>query len=77
MSFSAWTAHHRRSLLFFLGVIAAVGIAGTFSLPSSLFPTVDFPRVVVSIDAGDQPPDQMEVQVTRPIEQAIRRVPAS
>ena len=75
MSFSAWTARHQRSLLFFLAVIAAVGLAAMLNLPSSLFPTVDFPRVVVSIEAGDQPPDQMEVQVTRPIEQAIRRVP--
>jgi CzcA family heavy metal efflux pump len=75
MTFSTWTARHRRSLLFFLAVVAAVGVAATLNLPSSLFPTVDFPRVVVSLEAGDQPADQMEVQVTRPIEQAIRRVP--
>ncbi len=75
MTFSAWTARHRRSLLFFFAVLASVGVAATMRLPSSLFPTVDFPRVVVSIEAGDQPPEQMEVQVTRPIEQAIRRVP--
>ena len=56
-------------------VLAAVGAFATFGLPASLFPAVDFPRVVVSLDAGDQPAEQMEVLVTRPIEQAIRRVP--
>ena len=75
MTFSDWAAGHRRSLLFLLAVAAIVGGALAFSLPSSLFPTVDFPRVVVSLDAGDRPADQMEAAVTRPMEQAIRRVP--
>ncbi len=75
MSFSDWAERHKRSLLFLLGAMVVVGAIGAFSLPSSLFPAVDFPRVVVSLDAGDQPAEQMEVLVTRPIEQAIRRVP--
>ncbi|MEO5688683.1 MAG: efflux RND transporter permease subunit [Burkholderiaceae bacterium] len=75
MSVSDWAAAHRRSLLFLLAVATVVGAVLMFSLPSSLFPTVDFPRVVVSLDAGDRPADQMEAAVTRPMEQAIRRVP--
>ncbi|MDB6000526.1 MAG: cusA, partial [Rhizobacter sp.] len=75
MTVSAWTERHKRSLLFLMAVLAVVGAVATFSLPSSLFPAVDFPRVVVAIEAGDQPAEQMEVLVTRPIEQAIRRVP--
>ena len=31
--------------------------------------------MVVSLDAGDRPAEQMEAAVTRPMEQAIRRVP--
>ncbi len=75
MTFSDWASQHRRSLLFLLLVAAIVGAVATFRLPSSLFPTVDFPRVVVSMDAGDRPAEQMEATVTRPMEQAIRRVP--
>ena len=75
MTFNAWAEQHRRSLLFLLAVAAVVGAVVTFGLPSSLFPTVDFPRVVVSLDAGDRPAEQMEAMVTRPMEQAIRRVP--
>jgi CzcA family heavy metal efflux pump len=75
MTFSAWAEQHRRSLLFLLAVAAIVGAMVTFSLPSSLFPTVDFPRVVVSLDAGDRPAEQMEAMVTRPMEQVIRKVP--
>lgn len=75
MNFQAWTEQHKRSMLFLLGLVGLVGALTSFRLPSSLFPAVDFPRVVVSLDAGDQPAEQMEVLVTRPIEQAIRRVP--
>ena len=75
MTFNAWAEQHRRSLLFLLAIAAIVGAVVTFSLPSSLFPTVDFPRVVVSLDAGDRPAEQMEAMVTRPMEQAIRKVP--
>jgi len=75
MSFSSWMQDHRRSILFFLFVLAGAGLIAAFRLPVTLFPNVDFPRVVVSIDAGDRPAEQMEVEVTMLVEEAIRRVP--
>ncbi|NIA52425.1 efflux RND transporter permease subunit [Massilia sp. TW-1] len=75
MTLAGWTQAHRRSILFLLAMLALAGLVAAFRLPVSLFPTVDFPRVVVSIDAGDQPAEQMEMLVTRPVEEAVRRVP--
>lgn len=75
MSFSQWAQNHRRSILFLFAMLAAGGIAAALQLPVSLFPNVDFPRVLVSLDAGDRPAQQMEMQVTRPVEEAVRRVP--
>ena len=75
MNFSAWMQAHRRSILLFLFMLAAAGLVAAFKLPVTLFPNVDFPRVVVSMDAGDRPAEQMEVEVTMPAEEAIRRVP--
>jgi CzcA family heavy metal efflux pump len=75
MSITAWSQSHRRSILFLLGMLALAGIVGALKLPVSLFPAVDFPRAVVSLDAGDQPAEQMEMLVTRPVEEAVRRVP--
>jgi multidrug efflux pump subunit AcrB len=51
------------------------GLLAAFKLPVTLFPTVDFPRVVVSLDAGDRPADLMMLAVTQPVEEAVRRVP--
>jgi len=70
-----WAAAHRRSILFLVAILALAGIAAATRLPVALFPHVDFPRAVVSLDAGDRPADQMVIAVTRPVEQAIRSVP--
>src|SRR5437764_11401768 len=75
MTLANWTQTHRRSILFLLAMLALAGLVAAFRLPVSLFPTVDFPHVVVSIDAGDKPAEQMEMLVTRPVEEAVRRVP--
>lgn len=75
MNITRWIQRHRRSILFLLAMLATGGIFAAFSLPVSLFPTVDFPRVVVSLDAGNRPAEQMALQVTVPVEEAIRRVP--
>ncbi len=75
MNFTLWLQNHRRSILFLLLALAVAGIIAAFKLPVTLFPTVDFPRVVVSLDAGDRPADLMALQVTTPVEEAVRSVP--
>jgi CzcA family heavy metal efflux pump len=72
---TSWIAAHRRSLMFLLLLPVAAGIAAGFSLPVTLFPNVSFPRVRLNVDAGDRPAEQMVVQVTAPIEQAVHTVP--
>jgi multidrug efflux pump subunit AcrB len=75
MNVTRWIQAHRRSILFLLFLLAAAGVISAFRLPVTLFPAVDFPRIVVSLDAGDRPAEQMALQVTRPVEEAVRRVP--
>ena len=74
MNIATWFQAHRRSLLFLVLILALGGLASAFRLPVSLFPNVSFPRVRVSVDAGDRPADQMAIAVTRPIAEAIRSV---
>jgi CzcA family heavy metal efflux pump len=74
MTATQWMHSHRRSLLFLCAILAVGGIMAALRLPVSLFPDVSFPRVRVTLDAGDRPADQMVVAVTTPVEEAIRRV---
>jgi CzcA family heavy metal efflux pump len=73
--FFPWIQGHARSILFLLAIFAIGGLAISFVLPVSLFPTVSFPRVVLTVDAGDRPAERMAVEVTYPLEEAVRAVP--
>jgi multidrug efflux pump subunit AcrB len=62
--------------IFFLIVILCVGgVYAAFQVPISVFPETNFPRVVIGVDNGVMPVEQMQVTVTKPIEDAINSVP--
>lgn len=75
MILTDWMQRHRRSILFLIFILALGGLAGSLKLPVALFPHVNFPRVVVNLDAGDRPAEQMAIEVTWPVEEAVRAVP--
>jgi CzcA family heavy metal efflux pump len=70
-----WTARHGKPIVFVILTLCAVGVYLALSLPVAVFPETDFPRIVVAIDNGVFPIDQMLVTVTRPIEEAVNTVP--
>ncbi|MGB7756238.1 MAG: efflux RND transporter permease subunit [Salinisphaera sp.] len=75
MSFVTWVQNHTRSILFLLVLLALGGAFSYGKLAVGLFPQVSFPRVRVSLNAGVRPAHEMMLQVTRPVEQAVRSVP--
>lgn len=75
MTMTRWMQAHRRSILFLLLVLAVGGAVSSRYLPVALFPQVYFPRVVVSLDAGDRAAERMALEVTWPVEEAVRAVP--
>ena len=44
-----WFSTHRRSVLFLVAVAAIAGAVAAWQLPVSLFPRIDFPRIVLSV----------------------------
>ena len=69
-----WTARHGKPIIFVILTLVAVGIYLAFTIPVAVFPSTDFPRVVIAVDNGVMPIDQMLVTVTRPIEEAVNLV---
>ena len=69
-----WTARHGKAIIFTIVVLIASGAYLYFSIPVSVFPSTDFPRIVIGVDNGVAPIDQMLVMVTRPIEEAVNGV---
>src|ERR1035441_10545899 len=70
-----WFTRYAKSLIFLILVLVAAGIYLAFTIPISVFPTTDFPRVVIGVDNGVMPIDQMMVTITRPIEESVNSVP--
>ena len=70
-----WTARFSRPIIFVIITLIAIGVYLAFTIPVAVFPSTDFPRIVVGIDNGVAPINQMEVTVTRPIEEAMNSVP--
>jgi len=72
---SFWMVRFSRSIFFFAIALAIAGIFLAFRIPLAVFPQTNFPRVVIGVDNGVTPIEQMEVTVTRPIEDAVNSVP--
>ena len=70
-----WFQRFSRPTIFLIIAIALVGVYAAFTIPVSVFPNTDFPRIVIGVDNGVAPIDQMLVTVTKPIEEAVNSVP--
>src|SRR5882757_9435593 len=73
-SSTPWFHRLSNPILFLTISLALVGGYLALTIPISVFPNTDFPRVVVGVDNGVMPIDQMLVTITRPIEEAVNSV---
>ena len=65
-----------RSPLAVLMLVILLAGAWFFSrMQSALFPEITFPKIKIIADAGQQPVGKMMIAVTRPLENAIKKVP--
>ena len=70
-----WFSNHSRSVIFLIITLAVVGVYLAFTVPISVFPETNFPRILIGVDNGVMPIDQMMVTITRPVEEAVNSVP--
>jgi CzcA family heavy metal efflux pump len=70
-----WLAEYARIIFFFVIALTIIGIYVAFQVPISVFPETNFPRVVIGVDNGVMPVEQMQVTITKPIEDAVNSVP--
>lgn len=70
-----WFSRFSKPLIFLIIALAIMGAYLAFTIPVSVFPEVNFPRIIIGIDNGVMPIDQMLVTITRPVEDAVNSVP--
>lgn len=69
--------HHALAITFVITALCVGGIYCAMHTPSSVFPQTDFPRVVILVDSGVMPANEMMATITRPIEEAMKDIPGS
>ncbi|HHS99554.1 MAG TPA: efflux RND transporter permease subunit, partial [Thiomicrospira sp.] len=75
MNIAHWASAHRRSILFLFSILVIAGMLSIYKIPEGMFPNISFPRISVAVETGDQPAEQMVIDVTRKLEQALRPIP--
>jgi CzcA family heavy metal efflux pump len=72
---SYWFAHYSKPVIFLIITVALLGGYLAFTIPVAVFPETNFPRILIAVDNGVMPIDQMMVTITRPLEEAVNSVP--
>ena len=72
---SFWLARSSRTIFFLVLALTVAGFYAASRVPISVFPDTNFPRVVIGVDNGVMPVEQMDVTITKPIENAVNSVP--
>src|SRR5712691_6622376 len=72
---SYWFSRHSKPVIFLILTLALLGGYLAFTIPVAVFPATNFPRILIAVDNGVMPTDQMMVTITRPIEEAVNSVP--
>jgi CzcA family heavy metal efflux pump len=70
-----WLSRLTMPILFLFIALTLAGAYAAFQVPISVFPDTNFPRVVIGVDNGVMPVEQMQVTITKPIEDAVNSVP--
>jgi CzcA family heavy metal efflux pump len=70
-----FASRYSLSIVFISLALCLAGIYSAFTISSSVFPQTNFPRVVILVDNGVMPGDEMMATITRPIEEAMKDIP--
>jgi CzcA family heavy metal efflux pump len=71
----SFATHHGLSITFLCVALCLAGAYAALGMPSSIFPQTNFPRVVILIDNGVMPANEMMATITRPVEEAMKDIP--
>jgi CzcA family heavy metal efflux pump len=75
MNLARTISQQSRAVMVFVLLLCIAGLFAAWNLPTAIFPNTDFPRIVITIENGEAPTDQMLVSVTQPIEEAMNGIP--
>ena len=61
----SFSSRHGLAILFLCVALCLAGAYAALGMPSSIFPQTDFPRVVIMVDNGVMPADEMMAAIMK------------
>ncbi|WP_283194027.1 efflux RND transporter permease subunit [Rhizobium sp. AN80A] len=74
MNFSAWSIRNPIAPLLAFALLLFVGIQAFYKLPITRFPNIDVPVVSISVAQSGASPAELEMQVTKEVEDAVASI---
>lgn len=75
ISLGKFATQYTVSIIFISVALCLAGVYSAFNISSSVFPQTNFPRVVILVDNGVMPGQEMMATITRPIEESMKDIP--
>ena len=75
MNFARTISSHKRAVLVTVLLLCIAGSYAAWRMPSAIFPNTDFPRIMITVENGEVPADQMLATVTQQIEEKMNGIP--
>lgn len=75
MSVARWSVSRPVAVSMRIAALVLLGAICFLRIPVDLLPRVDLPVVAISTSWPNTPPQEMETQITRPVEQAVSTLP--
>lgn len=69
-----FAVRHSKGIYFIVLSLCAAGVYCALTMPSAVFPQTNFPRVVIELDNGVMPGDEMMATITRPVEEGMKDI---
>ncbi len=74
MNFSAWSIRNPIAPLLGFALLMFLGVQAFYALPITRFPNIDVPVVAVTVTQSGASPSELEMQVTKEIEDAVAAI---
>ncbi|WP_105437878.1 efflux RND transporter permease subunit [Neorhizobium sp. T25_13] len=74
MNFSAWSIRNPIAPMLGFALLLVVGIQSFYALPITRFPNIDVPVVSITVTQSGAAPAELEMQVTKEIEDAVASI---
>ncbi|MGA9993819.1 MAG: efflux RND transporter permease subunit, partial [Pyrinomonadaceae bacterium] len=71
MNFARFSDRHHKATYLIVALLCVAGLYAALQLPSSIYPEVEFPRIIIVAEGSQLEPRNMVTAVARPLEDAV------